>query len=100
VSTPTATLAFPAVLTHREARACLSQWVAALPSQGDVWLEASGLQRFDSSALAVLLACQRAARGKGCTLRVRGLPQRARQLAQVYGIETSLGLTAASNLSE
>lgn len=85
----------PAVLTHREAGDCLRQWVALLPTQGEVWLEAEGLQRFDSSALAVLLACQRAARNRGCTLRVRGLPQRAGELARVYGIRDSLGLSDA-----
>jgi phospholipid transport system transporter-binding protein len=99
VSTQAATLALPAVLTHREAQACLDHWVVTLPSQGDVWLEASGLERFDSSALAVLLACQRAARAKGCTLRVRDLPPRARQLARVYGIESSLGLSTPADVA-
>ena len=99
MNTHAATLALPAVLTHREAQACLAQWVATLPSHGDVWLDASGLERFDSSALAVLLACQRAARAKGCTLRVRDLPPRARQLARVYGIESSLGLSTPADVA-
>jgi phospholipid transport system transporter-binding protein len=88
-------LDMPAVLTHREARACLRDWVARLPVQGEVQLEASGLQRFDSSALAVLVALQRAARARGCQVRVRQLPSQARQLARVYGIESSLGLSAS-----
>jgi phospholipid transport system transporter-binding protein len=86
----------PSVLTHREATACLRDWVQRLPSQGEVWLEAAGLQRFDSSALAVLLALQRAARARGCHLQVRDLPIQARALARVYGIESSLGLCVSA----
>ena len=85
----------PAVLTHREAQACLREWTQRLPTQGEVLLEAAGLQRFDSSALAVLLALQRAAREKGCRLQVRGLPPLAGQLARVYGIESGLGLSVS-----
>ena len=88
------TLTMPAVLTHREASGCLRDWVARLPAQGEVSLEATGLQRFDSSVLAVLLALQRAARVSGCQVGVQNLPNRARQLARVYGIESSLGLRA------
>jgi phospholipid transport system transporter-binding protein len=90
------TLSMPAVLTHSEAQACLQDWVQRLPAQGDVWLDASALHRFDSSALAVLLALQRAALGRGCRVQVRELPARARQLAQVYGIEPGLGLSVAA----
>ena len=86
------TLTMPSVLTHREASGHLRAWVASLPAQGDVSLQASGLQRFDSSVLAVLLALQRAARECGCQVWVLNLPERARQLARVYGIESSLGL--------
>ena len=87
-------LSMPAVLTHREAQACLQDWVGHLPAQGEVWLEASALHRFDSSALALLLALQRAALGRGCRVQVRDLPAQARQLARVYGIESALGLSA------
>ena len=89
------TLTMPAVLTHREAQACLQDWVHRLPAQGDVWLEAAALHRFDSSALAVLLALQRAALGRGCRVQVRDLPSQARQLARVYGIESGLGLSVS-----
>ena len=87
------TLSMPAVLTHREAQACLHDWVGRLPAHGPVSLDASALNRFDSSALAVLLALQRAALGRGCQVQVHGLTARARQLAQVYGIESTLGLS-------
>ncbi len=93
--TASVTLSMPALLTHREAQACLQDWVRRLPAQGEVSLDASALHRFDSSALAVLLALQRAALGRGCRVQVRALPAQARQLAQVYGIASGLGLSAA-----
>ena len=83
------------MLTHREAQACWQDWVRRLPSDGEVWLDASALRRFDSSALAVLLALQRAALGRGCRVQVRELPAQARQLAHVYGIESGLGLSSS-----
>jgi phospholipid transport system transporter-binding protein len=89
------TLSMPAVLTHREAPACLQDWFRRLPAQGEVLLNASALQRFDSSALAVLVALQREALQRGCRVQVRELPAQARQLAHVYGIESALGLSAA-----
>lgn len=86
-------LSMPAVLTHREARACLQDWIGRLPTQGEVTLDAAALQRFDSSALSVVLALQRAALARGCQVRLRHLPTQARQLARVYGIESALGLS-------
>jgi len=44
------------------------------------------LSRFDSSALAVLLACRRQAQGLGRAFYVRDMPPRLRQLAGLYGI--------------
>jgi phospholipid transport system transporter-binding protein len=80
------TLHLPARLTQREADACLAQLTRELPATGCVSLDARALDQFDSSALAVLLACQRAAQARGCTLEVVGLPPKAQQLAQVYGV--------------
>jgi phospholipid transport system transporter-binding protein len=91
--TASTSLSMPAVLTHREAQACLQDWIRRLPAQGEVALDAGALQRFDSSALSVVLALQRAALARGCHLRVRQLPSQARQLARVYGIESALGLS-------
>ena len=81
-----ATLHLPARLTHQEASACLAQLTRDLPAAGSVALDASALTQFDSSALAVLLACQRAAQARGCVLQVLGLPPKAQQLAKVYGV--------------
>jgi phospholipid transport system transporter-binding protein len=54
-------------------------------------LDASSLQQFDSSALAVVLACRRAVLGLGGVFRVTGLPARAQALAKVYGVTELLG---------
>ena len=59
---------------------------AGVAAGGEAVLDASALTQFDSSALAVLLACQRAAQLRGCTVTVVGLPPQAYQLAKVYGV--------------
>ena len=53
-------------------------------------LNASALTQFDSSALAVILACRRAVLARGAKLRIVGLPERAQTLAKVYGLSTLL----------
>lgn len=83
-------LALPAVLLQAQAQSVADGLVAALHtqlSQGrEAVLDASALAQFDSSALAVLLACRRAVLAQGGQLRVLGLPARAQALAQVYGV--------------
>ena len=83
-------LKLPAVLTHDQANACvhsLQLAVQALATDGQpVVADASGLTRFDSSALAVLLACRRQAQALGRAFYVRDMPPRLRQLAGLYGI--------------
>jgi phospholipid transport system transporter-binding protein len=44
------------------------------------------LQKFDSSAIAVLLECRREAQIQGKSFSVRGLPERLRALAALYGV--------------
>jgi phospholipid transport system transporter-binding protein len=83
-----AVLRLPAVLMHPEASACRVQLAQAMAATQDkvVLLDASGLQQFDSSALAVLLACRREAQTLGCRLQVQGLSDRLRELAALYGV--------------
>jgi len=83
-----AVLRLPAILMHPEASACLTQLVQAMASTQDrvVLLDASELQDFDSSALAVLLACRREAQALGRSLQVEGLSARLRELATLYGV--------------
>jgi phospholipid transport system transporter-binding protein len=53
---------------------------------GAVTLNASALEQFDSSALAVVLACRRAVLELGGEFQLIGLPERLLALAQVYGV--------------
>jgi phospholipid transport system transporter-binding protein len=81
-------LVLPAELTHAEATACCRMLAQALRSDpGPLAVaDASALQRFDSSALAVLLECRREALALGKTFAVSQLPARLRDLASLYGV--------------
>ena len=83
-------IALPAVLLQAQAQSVANGLVASLMAQlakgGEAKLDASALTQFDSSALAVILACRRAALAKGVQLHVTGLPERAQALAKVYGL--------------
>jgi phospholipid transport system transporter-binding protein len=87
-------LALPATLIQAQAQSVADGLVASLLArlaQGDdAVLDASALTQFDSSALAVVLACRRAVLAQGGTLRVTGLPERAQALAKVYGVSELL----------
>jgi len=88
-------LVLPSVLTLNQATACLAmlEQVLRAQTQAEVVADASALQQFDSSALAVLLACRRACLANGKTFRVHGLSPRLRQLAGLYGVAALLGAT-------
>jgi len=89
-------LVLPAELTHEQATASLRMLLQGLRSQkGAVVVEASSLERFDSSALAVLLQCRREAVAIGRAFTVRGLPERLRSLARLYGVDELLPAAAA-----
>ena len=80
-------LQLPPQLTHTTASACLLDLGAALPAEpAGVVVSASGLGRFDSAALAVLLSLRRQALGLGKTFAVTCLPQRLADLARLYGV--------------
>jgi phospholipid transport system transporter-binding protein len=82
-------LKLPATLTQAQAGACLATQLAALRAQaGDtVRVDASQLNQFDSSALAVLLEFRREAQALGKGFAVQGLPPRLANLAVLYGVE-------------
>ena len=82
----------PAVLTHAQASATAQALLAAVQSQPQLTIDASALQQFDSSALAVLLDGIRQAQALGGQLQVQGLPARAHSLVQVYGLTDVLQL--------
>ena len=84
-------LRLPEELNHASANACLAQLAEGLGTEsGDVVVDAQPLQRFDSSALAVLIEFRRACAGVGRALVVKGLPPRLRDLAALYGVEELL----------
>lgn len=80
-------LTLPATLTHDQAletaRGLRAQVVS---NSGGVVIDASALTQFDSSALAVMLACRREATAVGKAFAVHGLPARLAQLAGLYGV--------------
>lgn len=86
-------LILPATITSREARdtqRMLSQALrqeAKAPGQAEITVDASGLQRFDSAALAVLLECQRLAKAWGKGFVVRHAPSKLSELARLYGVD-------------
>ena len=83
-----ATLVLPATVTHDQAGACARMLTQAVRSGADrqAVADASALDQFDSSALAVLLECRREALAGGKRFAVRGLPPRLRELATLYGV--------------
>ena len=89
-------LLLPATITSADAQDALRMLAQALkrePAAGAV-IDASGLQQFDSAALALLLECQRLAQASGRAFTVRGVPPKLSQLARLYGVEALLLPTA------
>lgn len=87
-------LKLPALLTQANASTCLRELSAAVASQpAGVVVDASGLGKFDSAALAVLLGLRRAALSAGKSFAVSDLPQRMADLARLYGIGELLPAT-------
>jgi phospholipid transport system transporter-binding protein len=81
-------LVLPSELTHQQATACLRMLVQGLPSQNGpaVVVDAAALERFDSSALAVLLEFRRAGLALGKKFEIRSLSARLLDLARLYGV--------------
>ena len=81
-------IVLPADLTHDQAPACARMLAQAVRAEAvtAVVADASPLQKFDSSALAVLLDCRRAVLQAGKTFSVRAMPARLRELASLYGV--------------
>jgi phospholipid transport system transporter-binding protein len=75
-----------ATLTHESAKAALSAGLARI-AQGATAVDCAPLQHFDSSALAVLIAWQRAAQARGTALDVLNLPSKLASLAHAYGVD-------------
>ena len=85
-------LLLPTSITAREANDTLRLLTQALKTEPEstVSIDASNLQHFDSSALAVLLECQRAADAWGKPFAVRNAPPKLAALAKLYGVDVLL----------
>ncbi|MVT29356.1 STAS domain-containing protein [Acidovorax citrulli] len=81
-------LVLPTELTHRQAEACLRMLLQGLKAHRDEILvvDAAPLASFDSSALAVLLECRRAALLENRRFEVKDLPAGLAKLAGLYGV--------------
>ncbi|WCM89391.1 STAS domain-containing protein [Acidovorax sp. NCPPB 3576] len=83
-------LVLPSELTHAhaQANASLRMLLQGLKANRDELLvvDASALTTFDSSALAVLLGCRRAAMLEGKRFEVKSLPAGLQKLAGLYGV--------------
>ena len=93
-------LRIPATLTLDGAATVLADLARALSAEAGATatVDASGLQRFDSAALAVLLAWRRLAPAAGKSFAVHSAPPKLAELARLYGLDALLTLTAPSAL--
>ena len=78
-----------ATLTHDSAKSALEAGLSRIAA-GATEVDCAPLKQFDSSALAVLIAWQRAANARGAALAVVNLPSGLASLAQAYGVNTLL----------
>jgi phospholipid transport system transporter-binding protein len=76
-----------ATLTHASAKSALVAGLQRIAA-GASGVDCTPLAQFDSSALAVLLAWQRAAQARGARFEIVNLPAGLASLAQAYGVDT------------
>lgn len=81
-------LELPQTITLAEAHDALRALADAAPREAGaaLTLDAARLQRFDTSALAVLLECRRVATAGGRGFAVRNVPSQLAALAALYGV--------------
>ncbi len=76
-------------LTHASAKDAFSAGLERIAA-GASCVDCAPLAQFDSSALAVLVAWQRAAQSRGAALEIVNLPAGLASLAHAYGIDVLL----------
>ncbi len=76
---------FPVSLTMQDAQTSLPAGLEAI-ADGSAEIDLSRLERFDSAAMAALLAWRRAAEAAGISLRITGAPSGVQSLANLYGV--------------
>lgn len=86
-------VALPASVTMQEASAVLRSVEAAMPAAGGrLEIDATALQAFDTSLIAVLLQALRSAKTRGAGVRVVQAPAKLLSLAALYGVDSLLPL--------
>lgn len=82
-------LSLPAELNHSIAVSLLGEFSARIAQSNGavIRVDASSLSRFDSSALALVLACRRRAVDRGGRMVLDAAPPQFTQLATVYGVD-------------
>ena len=75
-------LTLPDTLNHAQTSSSWTEQACA----ADWQIDASQLQNFDSSALALLLDLRRSAAAASSMLSIHNAPARLTQLAQLYGV--------------
>lgn len=89
---PTSTmLSLGTSLTNQNAAAVLRDGLSRV-AQGETQVDCAALAQVDSSAVAVLLAWQRAAAARQGKLSLQGVPPQLAELASLYGVDGLLGL--------
>ncbi|CAH2782987.1 MAG: Phospholipid ABC transporter-binding protein MlaB [uncultured Paraburkholderia sp.] len=76
-----------ATLTHESAKAALSAGLQRIAA-GANGVDCAPLTQFDSFALAVLLAWERAAQARGARFEIVNLPAGLASLAHAYGVDS------------
>ena len=91
-------LLLPATITAAEARDALRMLAQALKREADsgIVIDASALQRFDSTALALLLECRRLSQAWGKGFGIRHAPAKLVALAKLYGVDALLSFEGAA----
>ncbi|MEI7427597.1 MAG: STAS domain-containing protein [Betaproteobacteria bacterium] len=83
-------ISLPSIVNHQNALAVRDQGLAKITKEGIV--DASHLEEFDSSIIAVLLAWNRI----NPQLAIQGAPEKLQVLSKVYGLEEVFQLKKAN----
>jgi phospholipid transport system transporter-binding protein len=86
-------------LTFSSVAALLAESRRALPGNGTVTVDLSGVAGVDSAGLALLIEWLRESRANGRELHFTGLPERLRAIAGLAGVEDLLGQDSQSTSS-
>ena len=94
---PSFALALPQRLTSADVTRYWPEAGAAVDaSNGVCWVDVSALDKFDSAALALLLALRRRVLARGGRLQWHGASRRLQDLAALYGVDGMLAVESTT----